>query len=336
MASNFEILNDYIELSTGQDFLENIPELTQANITEVGNAILDYEPAKNSFLNVLINKIGLTIISEMLASNKFSYLKGEKLEYGDTIEDIYVDYIKSQDFSGANENPFKQNKPNISVLYHTIDRQLQYKVTIRDVELRKAFKNSDGLNNLITKIINSLYNSKEYDEFTMFKQMLVDNYLNGTSVALEGETSSELARDLLYNIKKYSQDIEFNSREYNKLEMLTNTPLDNQILILHKDYKLNIDIDTLAGVFNLDKVDLKTRILTVDNFNADENKIVAVLLDNRGVRLHDSLFTLETLRNPEALATNYYLNVWQLISYAYFHNLIYFIEPTITPTPPEG
>lgn len=354
--TNYDILGAFIGASDGTDYINHIPELTRDNIAEVGNAILSYQPAKEAFYNSFLTKITRQLFDGINGNNIFKFLKGPMTE-GD-IEDSYIDYIKGEAFDGGTTNPFTQNKPDIKVLYHKIDRQLKYKTTVSDAQLRKAFLSDTGLSTLINKVVDTLTQSAEHDEYVMFKQLLVDmalkneNHSGGYGALakhefLSGTSKGELVEQFLYKIKKHSMNMTFNTREYNIMGVLNKSSYDDQIIVIHKDYALDIDMGVLANTLNVDKMKLDGKVIIVDDFNnstyygdneegytytfADEignvGKIVGCIFDRRGVRFWDSLRTMETLRNPDALYTNYWLHIWQGLSYAYFHNMFYIVEP---------
>ena len=55
-ASSPEIMN-MIRANSSVQYQDRIPIATQENFREVGNFILNYEPARNEFLNALVNRI---------------------------------------------------------------------------------------------------------------------------------------------------------------------------------------------------------------------------------------------------------------------------------------
>lgn len=318
------ILN-YIRANASDEYKSRIPQAVQDNITAVGNAILEYTPTKNEFLNMLVNKIGLTIVSRIEYANRFSVFKGEPIRYGDTIEDIYVDLVEAQAYNPNNENPFPQKKPNINTLYHKVDREMQYKVTINDDLLRRAFRSQDGVNNLVTSIIDSLYTSKSYDEYLMTKHLLSGD-IYGKVVEIPTGTTKEIAQNTLSIIRSMISAMSYMSTEYNKLNTNQNTSSNDVYLILRSDIRLSIDMDVLAGIFNLDKVSLDAHIIEVDSFE-DENHLFS-LIDRRGMRIHDALDDAETIRNPEGKYTNYYVNHWALQSFSIYRNAIKGVQAT--------
>ena len=67
MATNYEFISTII---ANEDF-DKLPELTQQSISQVANAILDYEPYRNKFFEALINKVGLQTINNFRSDKVF-------------------------------------------------------------------------------------------------------------------------------------------------------------------------------------------------------------------------------------------------------------------------
>lgn len=304
------------------DYQTRIPQATKDNILLVGNAILEYEPAKNEFVNSLINKIGKTIVSSKMANNRLGFMRGEDLGFGDTIEDIFVEMARSSAYNRSATNPFEITKPQVKVLYHRIDRELQYYVTIYDNDLKRAFTSPDGMDKLVSAIVNSLYSGKEHDDYIFTKQ-LFGSYKKYFEVNVTAPSSDTTSKSLVKAIKKYSQDMTFTSNKFNGQGVDTFTELGNQILLLHKDTKINIDAEYLAGIFNLSKAEMETRIVVLDDFG-DLGDCYAILIDENAPKIHKTLETTETIRNPRGRYTNYVLNSDGIYSISEFSNMIVF------------
>jgi flagellar motor switch protein FliM len=74
MADNIQILNT-IWTNASTNYQDRVPQATRDNITAVGNAILNYQAAKNEFLDALVNKIALQLVSSKMAKNKLAKFK---------------------------------------------------------------------------------------------------------------------------------------------------------------------------------------------------------------------------------------------------------------------
>ena len=52
-------------------------------------------------------------------------------------------------------------------------RRVIYPITVQDEDLYTAFNSIYGVTDLITKIVDSVYTSAEYDEFLLFKYLII-------------------------------------------------------------------------------------------------------------------------------------------------------------------
>lgn len=328
METNYLQLLNFIRQEASGAYQERVPEATRTNITEVGNAITTYTPTQNEFLDALINKIGLTLVNSTGYTNPFAPFKGEQINYGDTIEDIFVELPKGVKFEhiehGESIDPYKVTKPSVKVLYHKIDREVQYTVTIWDDMLKRAFKSPQGMNSLVDQITQSLYEAMTVDEFTYAKNLLSNEakvYGHVEDLG-EVETQYELASKLLGQIKIVASNMKFKRKDYNVLEVETMTPPEEIVVVLRNDMKEAIDLQVLAGVFNLDKVELSQRVIEVDSF--DDVEMLGCVLDARGFRIHDALKDAESQRNSRGRYTNYFVNHWGLVSWSKYRNAVLF------------
>ena len=109
------ILNELRQTATSA-YQDSVPLATADTITDVGNAVLNAPQAiRNEFMNNLFNKIGLTLVDYPVVNNHLDFLKKGRLEYGQTIEDIYVGLATAEPYvtgmsNGEYPDPFKIHK----------------------------------------------------------------------------------------------------------------------------------------------------------------------------------------------------------------------------------
>lgn len=320
--TNAELINAILSSEYG----DRIPQATQTNLSDVANAILNYEPAKNSILNALYNKIALTIIDSMDFENVFDRFRKADINYGDTLEDIFVDIPEGYEYDSGATDPFAQVTPNVKALYSTINKQLQYEQTIHDAEFRKALRSPYGLDSLVTRIVNTLRVASRYDDYLIGKQLLTNEEAYGKVVYLGTPTgvSATDGKNLLTAIKQNGSAMRFPSREYNQQGVMTATPMSKQVLFIRADLKNIIDLDVLAGLYNLDKADISQMIIELDNFNSEDSAIACALVDEDFLRFHYALQDGGMIYNPKALATNHFWNSWSINTVSLFKNAVLF------------
>lgn len=320
-VTNAELINALL----GSEYEDRIPEATQTNLTDVAEKILSYAPAKNSLLTALYNKIALTIIDSMTFENPFDRFRRADINYGDTLEDIFVDIPTGYEYDSKDENPFAQVQPDVKALYHTINKQLQYEQTIHDPEFRRALRSPYGLDSLVTRIVNTLREASKLDDFIIGKQILANEDVYGKVVYLGTATGNKATdgKALLEAIKTAGSGMKFPSREFNQQGVMDNTPMNRQVLFITANYKNIIDLDVLAGLYNLDKADITQQIIELDNFN-EEGAIAGALVDERFLNFHYALQDGGLIYNPKALATNHFWNSWSINTASLFKNAVMF------------
>jgi hypothetical protein len=162
-----------IRNSGSAEYQSRIPLVTRDNLASVGSAILQYEPTKNEFVDTLVNKIAMTVITNKGYQNPIRQFKKGMMEWGKTIEEIYVDIIAGQTYDpdDAQNTVFKRYQPNIKSIFHEVNREQFYPVTIEETRLKRAFASDYGFSDLVGYIVSKLYDSDEQDEFLIMKNL---------------------------------------------------------------------------------------------------------------------------------------------------------------------
>ncbi|HAE24460.1 MAG TPA: hypothetical protein DCG33_03885, partial [Prevotellaceae bacterium] len=114
-ASTIDILN-VIRQNASLEYQQLVPEVTQAtDIPKVGAVLMGYPAMANIFLNALVNRIALVRVNSATFNNPYSRLKKGYLEYGETVEEIFVGIKKALVYSSekGEEREFKRYLPDV-------------------------------------------------------------------------------------------------------------------------------------------------------------------------------------------------------------------------------
>ena len=334
MANGANVLNVIRQNATAV-YQDRIPEATAENLHEVGDAILTYEAQANEFVNALVNRIGLVILNNRMATNPLAALKKGRLAVGETIEEVYIDVIKAQTYDprAAQDTLFKRHLPNVSSVFHSVDSQLNYPLTISNEQLRKAFMSYDSLDRFIAGLVDSMYKSATLDEFIQMKQLISEWNNNGRFIVepIAPVTDAASAREAMIKIKAVSDLMTICNNQMNYAGVWTSTPKDEQYLITTPDFNARMDVDVLAAAFHMDKAEFAGHVIVVDNIgNLGDSGIEAILVDKNWYQVYDYLRTFKTAYNGEGLYWNYFYHVWMVYSLSPFANAVAF--GTATPT----
>lgn len=334
MPNGVNVLN-VIRQNASAVYQDRIPEATAENLHEVGDSILTYEAQANEFVNALVNRIGLFILNNRMATNPLAALKKGRLAVGETIEEIYIDVIKAQTYDprAAQDTLFKRHLPNVSSVFHSVDSQLNYPLTISNEQLRKAFLSYDSLDRFIAGLVDSMYKSATLDEFIQMKQ-LISEWNESKRFIIEpitAVTDAATAREAMIKIKAVSDGMTIFNNAMNYAGVWTSTPKDEQYLITTPDFNARMDVDVLAAAFHMDKAEFAGHVIVVDNIgDLGDDGIEAILVDKNWYQVYDYLRTFKTAYNGEGLYWNYFYHVWMVYSLSPFSNAVAF--GTATPT----
>lgn len=347
-----------------KDYVPPITDLSE--LKQIGKIIMDVPALQNEFLNALVNRIALVRITSKLYENPWSMFKKGLLEYGEVIEEVFVDLIKVYEFDAekAETELFKRVSPDVRSAFHVMNYRKFYKVTIERQKLAKAFLSAQGMEDLITYIMEQIYTSANYDEWLTMKYMLAKNILNGRMYPVEVPTVSNAnMSDIVTTVKGTSNLLTFPSRAYNPAHVFQHTSKDNQYILIDTQFEAKMDVNVLASAFNMDKAEFMGNRVPIDGFGIVDNDRLAELfaddpyyvaltddevealktiplavVDENFFMIYDNLNEMREAENGQGLYWNYFYHQWKTFSTSPFSNAVVFVPTTpaitsVTVTP---
>lgn len=335
MANMQNVLNAILA-DASPTYISRVPEATRTNITEVGSAIMAYQETENEFLSALVNKVAMTIVRNKTFKNPLAILKKGSVPLGRNIEEIYTNPATGTTYDATGSKLMNRAIPDTKAIYHSMNRQGQYKATISKAQLIQAFTSYAELEKLLNSIVNSIYSGDNLDEFMLMKELFASAIGGGKLKTVEVVKigDADKAKAFVKAIKTVGQAMEFPSENFNSYydinkdkdakPVITWTPLDNQVLLIRNDVAVDVDVELLAKAFNVSYTDLKQRTIIVDNFGSAE-KCGAILCDESFVQVYENLEQMETFHNAEGLYDNFIYHHWQTYSLSLFANAMAFM-----------
>lgn len=361
-ASTLDILN-VIRANASMEYQNAVPKVEKAtDIPKVGEVIYGTPAFSNQFLNALINRIAAVRVQSATFNNPFAQLKKGYIEFGETIENIFVNIAKVVDYTpekGA-EREFKRNLPDVKSVFHTMNYRTMYPVTIQDEDLKLAFLSVDGVTDLIAKIVDQVYTAANYDEFLLFKYLLIKSISRGlmypTSIG-DGSDLNAAAKAF----RSFSNKLTFMSSKYNEANVKTTTPKDRQYIFMDAEFNAAFDVDVLARAFNMEKADFMGKLQLIDDFTTFDNErfelirqnsdmleevtqdelnllknVKAVLIDSDWFQVYDNNNKFTEKYIASGLYWNYFYHSWKTVSHSPFANAVVFVTDAATITPPAS
>lgn len=350
-ASTIDILN-VIRQNASYDYQQNVPEVATVNdIPKVGEVIYGTPAFANQFINALVNRIAIVRVQSATFNNPYTNLKKGYLEYGETVEDIFVSIAKAVDFNveKAAKREFQRTIPDVRSAFHVMNWRVMYPVTIQDEDLRQAFLSIDGVQNLIAKIVDSVYTAAEYDEFLLFKYLLIKAISHGKMLPTSIGAGTNLS-EAAVQFRGTSNLLPFMSSEYNEARVKTTTPKERQVIFMDAMFNAQFDVNVLASAFNMDKADFMGRLFLIDNWSDFDNErfdviransdgieevtaeelalltnVKAVILDENWFQVYDNNNKFTEKYVASGLYWNYFYHTWKTISNSPFANAVVFV-----------
>lgn len=361
-ASTLDILN-VIRQNASYEYQSQVPKITQAlEIPKVGEVIYGTPALANQFLNALINRIALVAVQIATFYNPYNNLKKGYLEFGETVEEIFVNIAKVVEFDPekAEAREFKRSLPDVRSAFHVMNWRVMYPVTIQNEDLKLAFLSVDGVTDMIAKIVDQVYTAAQYDEFLLFKYMLVKAMSHGKIKMSSVGALTEMSQSAV-EFRAVSNLLPFMSSDYNEASVLTTTPKERQIIFMDARFNAKFDVEVLASAFNMDKADFMGRLYLIDNWTSFDNNrfqvirensdgieevlpeeltaledVKAVLVDERWFQVYDNLNKFTETYVSSGLYWNYFYHTWKTVSHSPFSNAIAFVTDTSAIATPES
>ena len=354
-ASTIDILNT-IRANAPLEYQNLVPEVeVEADIPKVGDVLYGYPALANYFISALVNRIAMVRVKSATFNNAYAELKKGYLEYGETVEEVFVQIAKAREFSAekAKDREFKRTLPDVKAAFHTMNYRVQYPITIQDEDLRMAFLDAQGVQDLIAKIVDSVYTGAEYDEYLLFKYLMIKAIAHGKMKPVSIGDGADM-RDAAVQYRGISNMLTFIKTDYNEAGVHTNTSKDDQYIFMDAQYNASYDVNVLASAFNMDKAELMGKLKLIDDWTTFDNErfdqiragsdqieevtsdelalmadVKAVLVDREWFQIYDNLAKMTEDYVASGLYWNYFYNVWKTVSYSPFSNAVVFVANTV-------
>lgn len=230
--------------------------------------------------------------------------------------------------------------------------RVMYPVTIQDEDLKQAFLSLEGVTDLIAKIVDSVYTAAEYDEFLLFKYLLIKAVTGGKMKPVTIGDGTDL-KEAAVQFRGISNVLPFMSSEYNEAHVKTNTPKSRQVIFMSAMFNAQFDVNVLASAFNMDKADFMGRLFLIDNWETFDNErfevirknstgisevtedelklmkdVKAIILDEDWFQVFDNNNKFTEKYVASGMYWNYFYNTWKTVSNSPFANAVAFVTDT--------
>jgi hypothetical protein len=321
--SNTDILNA-IRGIAGSDYQARVPAATKSNVLETVQAMWDNPTTRNRFIDALVNVIGSQIVKYNTWTNPLAKYKRGLLQYGETIEEIAVGLLNAYHYSAEREYLEKDifgREPNeVQSRFHKLNRQDFYKLTVNEALLRQAFFNEGGVSKFLQGLMASINTSDQWDEFLLMSRLFRIYEDEGgffkvrVPDLLSGSLPDADVKKFFVEARTLADTLPFLSRNYNAAKMPVTARKDQLELITTPRGMAVMDVQALAGAFNVSNMELATRTTIIPEQYLDIPGVQAILTTRDFFIVADNLMEMRQAQNPVGLHQNYFWHHWQTIS----------------------
>ena len=222
-----------------------------------------------------------------------------------------------------------------------------------------AFLSESGVQDLIARIVDAIYTAAEYDEFLLFKYLIIKAVSHGKMFPVEFDATTMKTGAIAF--RGASNKLTFMSNKYNASGVHTTTPKADQYIFMDAEFNAAYDVEVLAAAFNMDKAEFMGKLKLIDDFTTFDNErfatiransdfieevtsaeltlmadVKAVLVDREWFQVYDNLAQFDEKYVASGMYWNYFYHVWKTVSSSPFSNAIVFVDDGATTTLPAS
>lgn len=268
----------------------------------------------------LVDKIGKIVSLKGNFSDRLPELSGDDLPYGKTIEETMIDLVLPQvygDNGVASEgNATTEGAKDLAPAYPSIEDaaysyslgRIKTKITRPYDYIEAGVNTAEQASELTGDIMWALESSVSLTRYNMKKQLLANAIKKcdeqGLADYLPEPTDTTTSENFIKAVKREVENASFAS-EGTSLSGAVIGATPSLVLYVKKGVMPTVEVDALAGAFNQDRLAIPAEIKVVDDFGNDESGCFALLVDPRGIKLHNSYRAIRSKENADGDFINF-------------------------------
>ena len=257
------------------------------------------------------------------------------MRYGETHEETYVNMCKGRvyDSQADFKFAFQQYQSYIMSMFHDVNLEIQYPVTITYDNLRKAFTTEYGIRDMIMAKMESAITGANWDEYLAMRDLINVGYEKEVlpAVTVDAVTNEETAKKLLVEVKRAVGEFGFPLPENNTAGATSHAMSSNLIWITTPNVNAHVSVDALAYAFHMDRADVEVQTVIVDKFS--NPAIQGVLCDVRFFNVRDQFKEMTDQKLANVLSWNYFYTQVEMVSASPFYPIRVFTTDTVVEKP---
>lgn len=277
----------------------------------------------NTIMNGLLEPIALQVLHDVQSENPlFEVFEREAVDTAKEIEEIIIGDANVEEYDAEGKTALSPRDTwNIARYYNDYDHKV-YTTTKYRNEIRSVVINSENESRYVASLINGL--ARKRDDWTYDKQKTILKDIATTYPKLKAATitagdSAAMGEALTIAIRDTIDNLRFKNYNFvaNNIDNETSTKFKQRayleqirIIVPYKVFN-RLNIGWLASVYNLDKTDLLSKIVTIDTDDG-----IVYVIDKRSVFRYPQTDEILEQENAEGNFTTYFLHVNAMMGFS--------------------
>lgn len=277
----------------------------------------------NTIMNGLLEPIALQVLHDVQSENPlFEVFEREAVDTAKEIEEIIIGDANVEEYDADGKTALTPRDTwNIARYYNDYDHKV-YTTTKYRNEIRSVVINSENEARYVASLVNGL--ARKRDDWTYDKQKTILKDIATTYPKLKAATitagdSAAMGEALTIAIRDTIDNLRFKNYNFvaNNIDNETSTKFKQRayleqirIIVPYKVFN-RLNIGWLASVYNLDKTDLLSKIVTIDTDDG-----IVYVIDKRSVFRYPQTDEILEQENAEGNFTTYFLHVNAMMGFS--------------------
>lgn len=276
----------------------------------------------NTIMNGLLEPIALQVLHDVQSENPlFEVFEREAVDTAKEIEEIIIGDANVEEYDASGKTTLSPRDTwNVARYYNDYDHKV-YTTTKYRNEIRSISLNPENESRYVASLVNGL--ARKRDDWTYDKQKTIlkdiataytglkaATIAAGDSAAM-GEALTIAIRDTIDNLRFKNTNFVAHNIDNSTNQFKQRAYLEQiRIIVPYKIYN-RLNIGWLANVYNLDKTDLLSKIVTIDTDDG-----IVYVIDKRSVFRYPQTDELLEQENAEGNFTTYFLHVNAMMGFS--------------------
>lgn len=254
----------------------------------------------------MIEKVARQTIASTEITDKLAVFNKAPIDNGMTLEEYAVKIAQSTAYDPEDTNPFDIVNPELVVRYYKNWTHKKFKVTVYDNEIRKVLLADGNAGRVSGEIVASLSKGDIYEKYIATRDLLKYAF-DEDLIVKSDEILKTNYKGILTELKNAVDGMSFPNADYNKAGIIRETPKNRIRILMPYAIKNAIDVEELAGVFNLSKAEVADRIITIDKGDT------IYVVDELAIMVYTRLYQMASMPyNADNLSKNFVLHTDRL------------------------